>query len=152
EGGIHQLIEEQVQRTPEALALVFQQEKLTYQQLNQRANRLAHLLRKQGVGEDVLVGICMERSIEMVLSILAILKAGGAYVPLDPTSPPQRLQAMVEDAQAALILVQPHLRERLAAHQANCLSIQEAEAAAQQEPETDPESVVTGNSLAYMIY
>src|SRR6266516_3088133 len=88
---IHQLFEEQVQRTPEAVAVVFEQQRLTYRELNRRANRVAHALQAAGVGPDSFVGVAMERSIEMVVALLAVLKAGGAYVPLEPTYPRERL-------------------------------------------------------------
>ena len=88
---IHELFEEQVERTPEAVAVICEEQQLTYRQLNARANQLAHYLRKRGVGPEVLVGICVERSLEMVIGLLGILKAGGAYVPLDPSYPEKRL-------------------------------------------------------------
>src|SRR5919202_1401379 len=88
---IHQMFEAQVERTPDAVAVAFENQQLTYRQLNQRANQLAHHLRSLGVGSEVLVGICMERSIEMVVGLLGILKAGGAYVPLDPAYPIERV-------------------------------------------------------------
>ena len=84
---VHELFEEQVERTPEAVAVVFEDKQLTYRQLNERANQLARHLQKLGVGPDTLVGICVERSLEMVVGLLGILKAGGAYVPLDPGIP-----------------------------------------------------------------
>ena len=84
---IHQLFEEQVERSPDAKALVYEDQQLTYEELSRRANQLAHYLRKQGVGPEVLVGICMERSLELIVGLLGILKTGGAYVPLDPTYP-----------------------------------------------------------------
>src|SRR5207248_74364 len=96
---IHLLFEAQVERTPEAVAVVFDRQQLTYRELNQRANQLAHYLQKLSVGPDVLVGICVERSLEMVVGLLGILKAGGAYVPLDPTYPSERIAFMLEDAQ-----------------------------------------------------
>src|SRR5215470_17499270 len=84
---IHQLFEEQVEKTPNAVAVMFENQQLTYRELNNRANQLAHYLRKRGVGPDVLVGICVARSIEMVIGLMGILKAGGGYVPLDPSYP-----------------------------------------------------------------
>ena len=106
---IHQLFEEQVEKTPDAVAVVFEQEQLTYHQLNQRANQLSHHLRSMGVGPEVLVGICVERSVEMVVGLLGILKAGGAYVPVDPNYPPERLAFMVEDATVSVLLTQTNL-------------------------------------------
>ena len=94
---IHQLFETQVLKTPNNVALVFEEQKLTYQQLNENANQLAHYLRDLGVGPDVLVAIAMERSFEMIIGLLGILKAGGAYVPLDPEYPQERLLFMLED-------------------------------------------------------
>lgn len=94
---IHQLFEAQVEQNSNAVAVVFEQESLTYRQLNSRANFLAHYLQVLGVGPEVLVGICMERSLEMVVGLLGILKAGGAYVPLDPAYPTERLAFMLED-------------------------------------------------------
>jgi non-ribosomal peptide synthetase component F len=96
---IHQVFEEQARRTPYALAVVFEDEKLTYDELNRRSNRLAHHLRSLGTGPEVMVGLCVERSMEMVVGLLGILKAGGAYVPLDPMHPNERLTYMLEDAQ-----------------------------------------------------
>ncbi len=95
---IHELFEEQVAHTPDALAIAFEDQQLSYGELNVRANQLAHYLRSSGVGANVLVGICVERSIEMVVGLLAIVKAGGAYVPLDPEYPTERLSFMLEDA------------------------------------------------------
>ncbi|WP_431479914.1 non-ribosomal peptide synthase/polyketide synthase [Pseudomonas simiae] len=109
ERGIHHLIEDQVQATPDAPALVFGTTTLTYAQLDARANQLAHALREKGVAPDVLVGICIERSIEMVVGLLAILKAGGAYVPLDPEYPQERLAYMIEDSGIQLLLSQHSL-------------------------------------------
>jgi amino acid adenylation domain-containing protein/thioester reductase-like protein len=103
---IHQLFEEQVQRTPDAVAAVFGQEQVTYGELNSRANKLARHLRRLGVGPEVLVGLCVERSIEMVVGLLGILKAGGAYVPLDPTYPKDRLAYMLADSQAPVLVTQ----------------------------------------------
>jgi aspartate racemase len=104
-----QLFEAQVERRPEGTAVVFAEEQLTYGELNRRANQLAHYLRQLGVGAEVAVGICMERSVEMVVGLLGILKAGGAYLPLDPGYPRERLSYMMEDAGIGLVLTQQHL-------------------------------------------
>jgi amino acid adenylation domain-containing protein len=106
---IHELFESQVERTPDAVAVVFAQQQLTYQELNSRANQLAHYLRSLGVQKEVLVGLCLERSLEQLVSILAILKAGGGYVPLDPTYPQQRLSYLLADAQVKIVLTQQSL-------------------------------------------
>src|SRR5262249_33445206 len=110
-GCIHELFEAQAQRTPDAVAVVFGDNQLTYRQLNERANQVASYLRKQGVGPEVLVAICMERSLEMSVGLLGILKAGGAYVPLDPQYPSERLGFMLADAQVSVLLTQEGLLE-----------------------------------------
>ncbi len=103
---IHQLFEEQVERTPDAIAVSFKDQQLTYQELNNRANQLAHYLKSLGVEPNVLVGICVERSLEMIVGLLGILKVGGAYVPLDPNYPPERLEYMIADAKMPVLLTQ----------------------------------------------
>ena len=110
---IHQLFEEQVERTPDAVAVVFEEQQVTYRELNKRANQLAHYLQKLGVKPDMLVGICVERSVEMLVGLLGILKAGGAYVPLDSKYPKERLNLMLSDSQVGVLLTQKHLVERL---------------------------------------
>ena len=112
---IHTLFEEQVERTPDAVAVVFADQQITYLALDRRASRVAQHLRSLGVGPEVLVGICMERSVAWIVGVLAILKAGGAYVPLDPNAPKERLVGILEDTQLRILLVQEHLRERFAA-------------------------------------
>jgi non-ribosomal peptide synthetase component F len=107
---VHELFEAQVERTPDAAAVVFEGEELTYAELNRRANRLAHHLRERGVGPDVRVGICVERGLEMVVGLLGVLKAGGAYVPLDPGQPAERLAYMLADSAPAAVLTQRSLR------------------------------------------
>ena len=111
---IHQLFEEQAARTPDAVAVVFEDERLSYGELDARANRLAHHLRGCGVGPEVVVGLCLERSPAMVIGLLAILKAGGAYLPLDPDYPSQRLSFMLKDAGAPVLLTHSALAARLA--------------------------------------
>ncbi|MBD6620278.1 amino acid adenylation domain-containing protein [Komarekiella sp. 'clone 1'] len=149
---IHQLFEAQVQRTPNAVAVVYDNQQLTYQQLNTRANQLAHYLRSLGVGADVLVGVCIERSLEMVVGILGILKAGGAYVPLDPEYPQERLSFMLEDSQVKVLLTQQQLVESLPKHQARiiCLDIDWEKIA--QNNQSNPLNEATADNLAYVIY
>jgi amino acid adenylation domain-containing protein len=149
---IHQLFEQQVEHTPDAIALIFGNQKLTYRELNERANKVAHYLKTLGVKPDVLVGICMERCLEMVIGILAIIKAGGAYVPLDPTYPKERLAFMLADAQVSVLLVQPHLVPELPLHQAQvvCLDSDAQEFAAYSSE--NPTSEVITENLAYVIY
>lgn len=110
---IHQLFEAQVERTPEAVAVVFGKDQLTYGELNARANQLAHYLSKLGVGPETVVGICLERSLEMMAGILGVLKAGGAYVPLDPTYPADRIGFMLLDSQASVLLTEERTLEKL---------------------------------------
>ena len=110
---IHELFEEQVKYAPDEVAVVYEGKQLTYAGLNARANRLARHLRRMGVGPDVLVAICVERSLDMMVGLLGILKAGGAYVPLDPGYPPERIAYVLDDARPAVLLTQYHLRERL---------------------------------------
>ncbi|MGH7829594.1 MAG: condensation domain-containing protein, partial [Candidatus Binatia bacterium] len=110
---LHELFEAQAERTPDAVAVVCEGKKLTYRELNRRANRLARYLRNLGVGPEVLVGICMERSLEMVVGIIGVLKAGGAYVPLDPAYPKDRLAFMMEDSRVSVVLTQQELMSGL---------------------------------------
>ena len=101
---MHELFEEQVEKTPNAAALVYEEQELSYVELNRRANQLAHYLRKLGVKPDDLIGVCMERSVEMVVALLGVLKTGGAYVPLEPEYPVERLRYMIKDAGLKLVL------------------------------------------------
>ncbi len=149
---IHQLFEAQVERTPDAVAVVFEQESLTYRQLNSRANFLAHYLQALGVGSDVLVGICVERSLEMVVGLLGILKAGGAYVPLDPTYPAERLAFMLEDSQAAVLLTLAEHIDQLPPHSARVVCLDSDWSEIAQNSSENPTSEVTPNNLVYAIY
>ena len=106
---MHQLIEEQTRRTPDQVAVVFERQTWTYGELNRRANQLAHHLRQTGVGPDVLVALFVERSLEMLVGIVGILKAGGAYVPIDPDYPTKRLEYILEDSKASIVLTQESL-------------------------------------------
>ncbi|MDO7912914.1 amino acid adenylation domain-containing protein, partial [Pseudomonas sp. 22-AL-CL-001] len=146
--SVQQLIEAQVQRTPDAEALVFGGTRLSYAQLNERANRLAHRLIELGVGPDVLVGIAAERSVEMVVGLLAILKAGGAYVPLDPEYPQDRLRYMLEDSGVSLLLTQNHLDLPVSESvQTLALDLEAGSACSH-----DPQVPVHPENLAYVIY
>ncbi|MBG1264975.1 non-ribosomal peptide synthetase, partial [Nostoc sp. WHI] len=149
---IHQLFEEQVERTPDAVAVVFENEQLTYHQLNCRANQLAHYLRSLGVGADVLVGLCVERSLLTVIGLLGILKAGGAYVPLDPEYPSDRLSFMLEDAQVWVLLTQQRLLDKLPKHQANLVFLDEVWSEIAQNNQNNLTGVVTAFDLANVIY
>ncbi|MBC6433148.1 amino acid adenylation domain-containing protein, partial [Nostoc sp. HG1] len=149
---IHQLFEEQVERTPDAIAVVFENQQLTYNQLNAKANQLAHYLRSLGVGADVLVGICVERSLEMVVGLLGILKAGGAYVPLDTNYPQERLSFMLEDAAVSILLTQQRLVERLPEHQAKLVCLDTNWQLISQLSQDNFISNVQATNLGYVIY
>ena len=147
-----QLIEEQVERTPAAVALVDVAEQVSYRELNERANQLAHYLRGQGVGAESLVGVCLERSAEMVVSLLGVLKAGGAYLPLDPAYPPERLAFMLADAQLTVLLTQQRLAERFGAHQAHTVYVDSDRAEIAGASRVNPSVVAESDNLAYVIY
>jgi len=161
----HELFEDHVARRPEAVAVTFEGQTLTCQELNRRANQLAHYLQKLGVGPEVLVGISTDRSLEMVVGVLGILKAGGAYLPLDPTYPQERLAFMQEDARVSVLLTQSHLLERLGVNRKtqnvkrdtqyairNTICLDTDWEVIAQEPDTNPVSNVTPDNLAYVIY
>ncbi|MEI2581572.1 non-ribosomal peptide synthetase [Scytonema sp. PRP1] len=157
---VHQLFEQQVEQTPDALALVFEDVEtfhgtslhLSYQELNKRSNQLAHYLQKLGVGEEVLVGLCVERSVDMVIGILGILKAGGAYVPLDPTYPPERLSFMLKDAQVPIILTQERWLNRLERQNSLLICLDKDWETIAQESEDNLTTNITAKNLAYVIY
>ena len=152
EQGVHRLIEEQVRRTPDAPALVFGETTLSYAQLDARANQLAHALREQGVGPDVLVGICVERSVEMVVGLLAILKAGGAYVPLDPEYPQERLAYMIEDSGIKLLLSQQSLQALLPINGVQLIVLDQAPGWLDGYSNESPAVAIQALNLAYVIY
>ncbi len=149
---LHQLFEEQAERTPAAVALSCQDRQVSYRELNERANELAHYLRSLGVGPEVLVGVCLERSVEMVVAVLGILKAGGAYLPLDPEYPLERLAWMLEDSNVPLLLTEEQLSDHLPTHwgQTICLD-SEWERITKQSAE-NPVRIVAAENLAYVIY
>ena len=149
---IHQLFEEQVERTPDAVAVVFEDQQLTYHEINARANRLAHYLRKRGVNLETLVAVCMERSAEMVVAILGILKAGGAYVPIEPDSPPDRLKFMLQDSHSSLILTQERFRSFLAGSDVQRVCLDSAWDDLLLESQGNLENQTDDKNAAYMIY
>ena len=150
---IHQLFERQVAKNPDAVAVVFEGEQLTYRELNNKANQLAHYLQKLGVKPDVLVGICIERSLEMVVGLFGILKAGGAYVPLDPKYPQERLTYMLEDSGVEVLLTQQSLLESLPLNQAQVVVLDRDRDIFSQETEVASVSNnVKPENLAYVIY
>jgi amino acid adenylation domain-containing protein/non-ribosomal peptide synthase protein (TIGR01720 family) len=149
---VHQLFETQTEQTPDAVAVIFEHERLTYGELNRQANQLAHYLRQCGVRPEVRVGIFMERSIEMLVGLLGVLKAGGAYVPLDPAYPKDRLAFMLGDAQTAVLLTRQSLAEMLPPHNARLVCLDsDREEMAQQSP-LNPVSEVLPENLIYVIY
>jgi amino acid adenylation domain-containing protein len=146
------LFEEQVAKTPDAIAVVFENQQLTYLQLNSKANQLAHYLRTLGVKPEVLVGICVERSVTMVVGLLGILKAGGAYVPLDPAYPVARLAFMLEDAELPILLTQSSLKKKLPEIQALVVCLDVEAKTLSQFAEENLVREVTPMNLAYVIY
>jgi amino acid adenylation domain-containing protein/non-ribosomal peptide synthase protein (TIGR01720 family) len=150
---VHRLFELQVEQTPEQIAVEFGGERVSYRELNERANRLGRYLREQGVGPEVVVGLCLERSVEMVVGVLGVLKAGGAYLPLDPGYPLERLSFMLEETAVPVLLTQERLLDQLPAHwgQVLCLDTEWAEQEGDYEGENIPSEVRVEN-LAYVIY
>jgi surfactin family lipopeptide synthetase A len=149
---IHQLFEVQAERTPDTIAIISDQQQLTYRQLNAKANRLAHYLRGLGVGPEVLVGIYMERSQEMMVALLGILKAGGAYVPLDPDFPRERLALMLSDARVSILVTQQSLVARLPEDECRVICIDIDWHSIEEESGANPTSGVQSANLAYVLY
>ncbi|MEH1968426.1 non-ribosomal peptide synthetase [Nostoc sp.] len=149
---IHQLFEAQVEKTPDAVALIFNNQHLTYRDLNSRANQLARHLQSLGVGTEVLVGICIERSLEMVVALLAILKAGGAYVPLDPGYPQERLAFMLSDTQVSVLLTQKELVGKLPTHTAFVICLDSDWNGITKNKKENLSTNFTGDNLAYVMY
>jgi amino acid adenylation domain-containing protein len=148
---VHDLFHAQVARTPEAVAVSWRGERLTYAELDRRANRLAHTLRRRGVGPEVRVGICMTRTPELLVALLAVLKAGGAYVPLDPAYPQERLGYMVEDAGISLVLTESRLTERLP-EGADVLVLDREQETIGRESDEAPESGTLPENLSHVIF
>ncbi|HEX7312963.1 MAG TPA: amino acid adenylation domain-containing protein [Pyrinomonadaceae bacterium] len=151
---LQQLFEQQAARTPDAVAVVFGQERLTYGELNARANRLAHHLRALGVGPDVIVGLMLNRSTEMLVALLGILKAGGAYLPLDPAYPVERLRLMLDDARARILLTQSELVARLPEQRVRpvLLDSEDERQLIERHAEDNPASINHADNLAYVMY
>ncbi len=149
---VHQGFERQAAATPDAVALIFEDSQLTYRELNQRANQLAHHLHGKGVGPETLVGLCAERSLEMVIGILGILKAGGAYLPLDPASPRDRLAFIIKDSKAPILVTQAAQRELVQDIGAEVVLIDQDWPAIAQESTADLETGVGPENLIYVIY
>jgi non-ribosomal peptide synthetase component F len=138
---IHELFEEQVRRMPDAVSVVHEGQSLTYAELNGRANQLARFLRKQGVGPDRLVAICVERSVEMVIGLLGVLKAGGAYVPLDVSYPAERLAYVLEDSAPVLLLTHERLKGILPASNTRVIALDADEDEIGREPDENSDAV-----------
>jgi amino acid adenylation domain-containing protein len=149
---IHELIAAQVDRTPDSVAVVFEGQRLTYRELDMRANQLAHYLRKRGVTAETRVGLCMERSAEMVIGILGILKAGGAYVPIDPSYPEARVAYMLGDAGVEIVLAQKQLEHLLKAATTEIVCLDADWSRIARESADRPENRARSGNLAYMIY
>ena len=149
---LHHLFEAQALRTPNHTALVFEGQRLTYTELNERANRLAHFIGKLGAGQETLVAVCLERSVEMVVALLAALKAGCAYVPLDPSYPTERLAYMLEDAGAPLLLTQENLLDTLPFTAARAICLDRDWDEIESESRDNPSLEIEPHNLAYMIY
>ncbi|MDP9160710.1 MAG: amino acid adenylation domain-containing protein, partial [Acidobacteriota bacterium] len=149
---LHQLIEAQIERTPDATALVDGTSRLTYRELNSRANQLARRLRQFGVGPDVLVGVCMERGLDMVVALLAVLKAGGAYVPLDPVYPKTRLANILEDSRARVLITQHRISHVLPTHLAEVIYLDTPWPAVTAAPDLNLDVHVDARNLAYVLF
>ncbi|WP_437779136.1 amino acid adenylation domain-containing protein [Sorangium sp. So ce1097] len=149
---VHELFEAQAERTPDAAAVIFGAKRLSYRELNARANQVAHALERRGVGPDVLVAIAAERSVELVVGLLGVLKAGGAYVPIDPDYPAERIAYMLEDAGAPVLLSQWPVASRLPAHRAEVLCLDADRAEIDGEPTGNLATRLSPDNLAYTIY
>jgi amino acid adenylation domain-containing protein len=149
---VHHLVARQATATPDAVALVAGKQILTYRELNQQANQLAHYLQALGVGPNTLVGMCVERSLDMVVGLLGILKARGAYVPLDPAYPPERLAFMLEDSAAPILVTYQRIANQLTMRGLRVVCLDADTPALAVQSESDPASTVTADDLAYVIY
>ena len=147
-----QLFEAQVARSPDAIAVVFEDDRLSYGELDARANQLAHHLRELGVGPEAVVGLCVERSLEMMIGLLGILKAGGAYLPLDPTYPQERLAFMLTDAGAPVLVTQSALLDRLGAPAARIVRLDADSPAIARHSTIAPAIRLDPQNTAYVIY
>lgn len=150
--NLHQLFEEQVEKTPDHIALIYEGKQLTYRQLNEQSNQLAHYLKAQNVGPDTLVALACERSLELLIGILGILKSGGAYVPLDPEYPRERLKYMYEDTKASLLLTQSWQRKKLPDIKGTVIELDQMTALIGGYPVENPEALSGLNNLVYVIY
>ena len=149
---LHNLIEKQTVKTPGSIAVIYENKQLTYDELNRRSNQLANYLRKLGAGPDELVGLCVERSLEMVIGILGVLKAGAAYIPIDPEYPESRVEFMINDSKAKVLITQKSLADSLPKDISKIVIIDEDWGEISKEDENNFENNVSMNNLAYVIY
>ena len=152
EACVHELFEQQVALHPDAIALVFEGQQLSYREVNQRANQLAHYLRKQGIEPEMLVGVCMERCPELLIGLLGIWKAGGAYVPLDPAYPAERLSFMVQDATVKVVLTDTKHRHLFPSAKNKTICVDSDRPVIARESTSNLNSVVSPLNLAYVMY
>ena len=152
EAGIQELFEAQVERTPDAVAAIFGGEEITYRELNRRANQLAHYLRSQGVGPDVFVGLCVERSFALLVGALGVFKAGGAYVPLDWTYPPERVRFMLDDTKAPLVVTQNTLLQHVPESSARLVCLDSDWERIAEHSTANPERIGQSSDMAYVMY
>ncbi len=153
EKQIHQLFEEQVHKSPDAIAAVFEGKELTYSDLNEKANQLAYLLREKGIKPDSLVALCVDRSLDLIIGLLGILKSGGAYVPLDPSYPQDRLEFMLEDTKSLVLITQKHYQEKFKNYKGEVIPLNEEWRKRTRKYQKDNPSLVgTSSNLAYVIY
>src|SRR5215471_1238826 len=149
---VHHLFQAQAHRTPDAIAVILEDEFLTYSQLNRRANSLAHFLRRSGVAPGVRVGLCIERSLEMIVELIGILKAGGAYIPLDPTLPAERIQMVLSDSQLSILLTRDPLFQHLSAQESKLISVDSEWIFDGDELDLSTPGAATADDLAYIVY
>ncbi|MED2029808.1 AMP-binding protein [Bacillus thuringiensis] len=151
EHTVQKLFEQQVIQNPDSVALVYKDQQLTYKELNEKVNQLAFYLQKRNIGPESMVGVYIERSLEMIVSILGIIKAGGAYVPLDPAYPTKRLEYILKDANIQVLLTQSHLTQWIP-KEIDCIDIKEHEMNISREKNINPTIEVKPDNLAYVIY
>ncbi len=149
---MHELFEQQVEQTPDAVTVVYEGEQLTYEELNRRANQLAHHLQKLGVGPEVKVGLCVERSLEMIVGLLGVMKAGGVYVPIDPGYPEERIRYMLSDSGAKAVLVQEKFKGLVGEVRAKVVELEQTAEEVEEENGKNIDVEVSGENLAYVIY
>jgi surfactin family lipopeptide synthetase A len=149
---LHKLVEAQVERTPDAIAVIYEDQQLSYQELNQKANQLAHHLLAIGIQPEQLVGICVERSLDMLVGLLGILKAGAAYVPIDPSYPRDRIEYMLSDSQAKILITQQSLINQIPEYSGLTISLDAEQQKLAQASALNPQVAIDSNQLAYVIY